>query len=123
MGDDGAPFGPRRAVQTADLRAGGAGILEVRTSGKIVGWARARLHAVPTGARYGGHASLCPPYDATMLRSVSKCSLEGIELFQAGARLVAAHVVFGISEIFLGVLDGLGDRGGVDFLHRHNLLG
>ncbi len=58
-----------------------------------------------------------------LAHSVTERRPERLELFQAGARFVAAQVVIGIRNVFLAIPDGLGDRRGVDFRHRHGLFG
>src|SRR5260370_32566484 len=59
----------------------------------------------------------------SIARSMTERRLERLELFQAGARFVAAQVVIGVRNVFLAIPDGLGDRGGGDFRHRYGLFG
>ena len=54
-----APHGHKVVRGRTLLEVEGEASVEVRAGDGAVGWAKARLRAVPTR----GHASLCPPYE------------------------------------------------------------
>src|SRR5579864_7377921 len=55
--------------------------------------------------------------------SSTQSSLERLELLQAGLRLVSGHVVLGVRDIFLGILDRLSDHICIEVSNRLSPLG